>query len=79
MTTKTRFRVFSLLLLLGLMAGILLAPPATENAYAGPCCSSCDSRELACLRGIIYPECGGNSSCCFSKVANCWRYCTFGC
>lgn len=78
MTRQTRIRLFSLLVLLGVLAGIL-ATPATENAYAAPCCSSCDYRELACIQGTLYPECGGNPDCCFSKVATCWRWCNSGC
>ena len=78
MTRQTRIRLFSLLVLLGVLAGVL-ATPDTENAYAAPCCSSCDYRELACIQGTLYPECGGNPDCCFNKVASCWRWCNSGC
>mgnify|MGYP006181760989 CR=1 FL=1 len=59
MTRQTRIRLFSLLVLLGVLAGVL-ATPDTENAYAAPCCSTCDYRESACLQGTLYPECGGD-------------------
>lgn len=78
MTRQTRFRLFSLLVLFGLLMGIL-ATPSTQNAYAAPCCSYCDETELACNEGWAYPECGGDPSCCFSKVASCWRWCSFSC
>ena len=78
MTRQTRIRLFSLLVLLGVLVGVL-ATPVTENAYAAPCCSSCDNRELACIQGTLYPECGGNHDCCFSKVANCWNWCLVSC
>ncbi len=77
MARQTRIRLFSLLVLLAVLAGIAAAP--VPPAYAAPCCSSCDSRELACLNGTLYPECGGDPACCFNKVATCWRWCNFGC
>lgn len=78
MTRQTRVRAFSVIVLLVALVGIL-ATPATQNAYAAPCCSSCDYREAACLNGTLYLECGGDGACCFNKVANCWRWCNFGC
>ena len=78
MTRQTRTRLFSLLVLLGLMAGILVMP-AVQPAYAAPCCSSCDSQELGCIYGTQNPECGGNPDCCASKVAFCWQWCNFHC
>ena len=78
MTKQTRVRVFSVIVLLVALAGIL-ATPATQNAYAAPCCSSCESREFACLNGTLYTECGGDAECCFNKVASCYRFCSFSC
>lgn len=78
MTRQNRIRLFSLLVLLGLLAGILVTP-ATQNAYAMPCCSYCDYREQACINGILYPECGGEPGCCLDKVMGCWRWCDFDC
>lgn len=77
MTRQTRIRILSLVVLLAALVGILAAP--VPNAYAAPCCSSCDSRELACLQGTLYPECGGDGACCWNKVASCWRWCSFSC
>lgn len=77
MARQTRIRLFSLLILLTVLAAIAAAPVPTANA--APCCSSCDSRELACINGTLYPECGGDPDCCFNKVATCWRWCNFGC
>lgn len=78
MTKQTRVRVFSVIVLLVALAAVL-APPATQNVYAAPCCSSCDYREQACINGTIYPECGGEPECCLNKVLSCWRWCNFGC
>lgn len=50
-----------------------------QGAVAAPCCSSCDARFNACLQGILYPECGGDYSCCDAKTDSCYRFCSFSC
>jgi hypothetical protein len=77
MTRQTRLRIFSLLVLLGALVGILAAP--VPNAYAAPCCSSCENTENACLAGTVYTACNRDPECCFNKVANCYRWCSFSC
>jgi hypothetical protein len=78
MSRQTRVRLFSFLVLLGVLVGVLAAPVA-PNAYAAPCCSSCDHRFDSCLAGTLYPECGGDPGCCDLKVSSCWRWCSFSC
>lgn len=78
MTRQTRVRLFSLLVLLGVLAGILVTP-AEQNAYAAPCCSSCDLRYEGCLVGTYYAYCNCDPVCCDAAVANCYSWCNSGC
>jgi hypothetical protein len=77
MSRQTRTRVFSFLMLLGVLTGILALP--VQNADAAICCSSCDSRYYSCLAGRWYLECNGDPSCCDEKVSGCWAVCSFSC
>ena len=78
MARQTRIRLFSLLVLLGVLAGILVTP-ASQTAYAAPCCTDCDARFNACLSGILYTYCGGVYWCCAQATDACYRYCSFSC
>jgi hypothetical protein len=81
MTRQTRIRLFSLLVLLGVLAGVLATPAEQSNAYAAPCCSSCDYQYDSCVSGGgIYPSCNGDPACCEKIVMqNCWRWCIYSC
>ena len=78
MSKQTRVRLFLVLVLLGALTGVL-ATPASQNAYAAPCCSTCDYRFSACIQGLLYPECGGDIWCCDQKTDSCYRFCSFSC
>jgi hypothetical protein len=79
MTRQTRVRLFSVLVLLAALAGVLATPTAQQAASAAPCCSSCDYQFESCLAGTYYPSCGGDPGCCDAAVSSCWRWCSFSC
>ena len=78
MSRQTRIRLFSLLMLLGVLAGILVTP-AEQNAYAATCCTSCDYQMDSCLAGTMYPWCYGDLKCCEKAVAHCYSLCNWSC
>ena len=79
MSRQIRVRLFSLLVLLGVLAGILSSPTA-PNAYAAICCTICDERYEQCLLGSLYPVCGGDPGCCDDRVSKrCWDWCDYDC
>lgn len=78
MTRNTRLRLFSVLVLLGVLMGILATPTEQSNAYAGICCEVCDTRLQNCFAGITFPECMGDTNCCYTKVT-CWSSCNPAC
>jgi hypothetical protein len=78
MSRRTRVRLFALLVVLGVTAGILGAP--VPNAHAFPvCCTVCDNNYNKCLAGLIYPACHQNQSCCAAQVDPCWDTCNTNC
>lgn len=74
MTRQTRNRLFSLVLLLGVLGGIL-STPAVRNADAAVCCEACQSLYDSCLAGTIYKACNGDQTCCFNRTQSCWPGC----
>lgn len=74
MTRQTKVRLFLTLFILAATVGFTVLP--THNAYALPCCGSCDGAYENCVAGIIYTWCGGDPTCCDTEVWNrCWRHC----
>lgn len=78
MTKQTRVRLFSLLVLLGVLAGILITP-ASQTADAAICCEACEARYQSCLNGTLYPACGGADPCCYNSVSCLHTYCNPAC
>lgn len=80
MTRQTRIRLFFVLILVGLVAGVLATPTPQQNAYAAPCCSSCDLQDDACMAGTLwFSFCHAMEPCCANHAANCYRVCNSGC
>lgn len=76
MTRQTRNRLFSLLILLGVLAGIL-ATPAEQNAYAWICCEACQGLYERCVEkggGGCIP---GDGICCAIRYDSCFMTCTY--
>ncbi len=74
MNKGTRVRLFGLLVVLGVMAGIL-GLPSTPTAHAFVCCSYCDNLYNQCFTGSLYPQCNHNSSCCYETLDPCYASC----
>ena len=74
MNSRTRVRLFSLLLLFGVLAGIL-ATPASQTAQASVCCETCQLIAEWCMAGQIYPSCHRDPYCCADKVGECDQTC----
>ena len=74
MTKPTRVRLFLVLVLLGVVAGIV-ATPASQVAVAAPPCDYCDRKYEGCLEGTIYPICQSDPTCCWNYVASCYAWC----
>lgn len=72
MLTRTRNRLFSVALLLGVL---IWALPFGRTADAVVCCETCITTYEWCLQGISYPHCKGNSTCCAMEVAYCDQNC----
>lgn len=78
MTRNTRLRLFSVLVLLGVLLGVVATPTEQSNAYAGICCEVCETRLQNCYSGATYPECMGDYNCCRTKIT-CWSSCDGSC
>lgn len=74
MNKSTRIRLFLVLVLLGVLAGVF-ATPGAQVAVAAPPCDYCDRQFEDCLDGIRWPACNGDSACCWSHVASCYAWC----
>jgi len=80
MKNATRVRLFLVLVLLGVLAGVF-ATPAAQVAVAAPPCDLCETRFDNCLNqtccGTCTPcqQCQGNLNCCESLVAGCFASC----
>lgn len=78
MSRKVQLRLVKTLIILALAFGVLDLRSA--EAWPGNCglyigCEFCACLEDGCRMGIEFPECGGNASCCSSKVSPCWPGC----
>lgn len=71
-----KIRLVSLLLALTCVFG-LTANLESQSTCIKSCEHVCLAREEACLAGSLYPECGGDSLCCYKKVASCYSCCTW--
>ena len=76
MNRRTRNRLFLFLLLLGVVAGII-ATPAGQSAYAGPCCEQCSALYEGCLEGTIYTACQMDPYCCLVRTESCFWTCYY--
>jgi hypothetical protein len=74
MTRTTRLRLFSLLVLLGVLAGVFTTP-AVQTATAAPPCDYCEAKFESCLARTCCTQCNGNDTCCRNLVASCWASC----
>lgn len=83
MSRRVQFRLVKALVILALAVGVLGLPsaeaawpaPGTCGLYIG--CEFCSCLQHGCFNGTEFPECGGNASCCESKVSFCWPGCTW--
>jgi hypothetical protein len=79
MRRQTRIRLCFVLVLVGLLAGIFATPTPQQNAYAAPCCSSCELQYDACLAGTHWTICHATDPCCSNHAASCYSVCNGGC
>ena len=88
MEKRNKMRLSMALLILALTVVFVGLPD--QQAYAGcgispacsgwnvcPRCELCEGRELACLDGVIRPDCGGDPSCCSAAVSSCYQCCVW--
>jgi len=73
MNRETRRRLYSLLVLVALVAGILTLPSAQTKAYANVCCEICPTLFDDCVAGTLHSQCHGVDACCTDWVD---RVCT---
>ena len=80
MRNPTRVRLFLLLVLVGVLAGVFTTP-AGQVALAAPPCSVCDNRWESCISQTCCgtctacQQCQGNWDCCDNLVASCYAVC----
>ena len=74
MKKTTRVRVFLLLVLLGMLAGVF-STPAVQVAVAAPPCDYCDTKLENCLNQTCCTQCHGDDTCCRNLVASCYAWC----
>lgn len=78
MKRQTGTRLVLALLVLTLA---LTLSAVAERAEASHCTKSCELNCLprleACLEGLLYPECGGSSTCCSNATQACFNCCTW--
>ena len=69
-------RLWVALFILALALGMTgFADRSADAVYCGSCEHNCMPREEACLAGLLHPECGGDSTCCYNKVSSCYQCC----
>ena len=76
MSKTTKARLFSLLLLLGVLTGVL-ATPDSQSAYAAICCEHCPSIFDNCMAAPGYGPCYGNYWCCADQAERCTWTCVY--
>ena len=74
MTKATRVRLCLALFVLAVIAGVVGVTSAPE-AYAIPCCQTCDAQVAACRNDPANP-CAGNYFCCLNQSSFCYNHCT---
>lgn len=74
MSKKTRARLLSLFLLLGVLAGVL-ATPDSESAQATMCCESCQFMYESCVANSNQSPCYGDQMCCADRADQCMWTC----
>jgi hypothetical protein len=79
MRKQTQIRFGMMLLVLALVVGFTGFADRNAEAYCTSYgnCETCQAREDACLNGTIYPDCGGNYTCCHSRTSGCWTCCVW--
>lgn len=74
MSRRTRARILSLMLLLGVLTGVL-ATPDSQTAHAQVCCESCYFMYDNCIAGTGYAPCYGDFWCCNDQADRCMQTC----
>jgi hypothetical protein len=75
MSRQIRVKLLLVLVLVGALVGVL-STPDSQNAYAAPCCESCEAGENYCINNCYIN--GSPPSCydaCYQQWDSCFRYC----